>query len=61
MKTSELEKLLRKSGCRITDHGSRHDIWYSPQNGRRFVVPRHSAKEIPTGTANAILKEAGLK
>lgn len=28
--------------------------------GKQFAVPRHKA-EIPTGTANKILKDAGLK
>ena len=60
MKTPELLKKLKKSKCELIRSGSRHDIWYSPITGKQFTVPRHKA-EIPTGTANKILKDAGLK
>ncbi|MEE1362128.1 MAG: type II toxin-antitoxin system HicA family toxin [Selenomonadaceae bacterium] len=29
--------------------------------GNCFTVPRHKSKELATGTANSILKAAGLK
>ena len=61
MKTSELIKLLKKNKCHLTDHGKEHDEWYSPITGLYFRVPRHGSKEIATGTANAILKDAGIK
>lgn len=61
MKTSELVKLIKKGGCYIVRHGSNHDIWYSPKTGKKFEVDRHGSKEIATGTANKILKDAGLK
>ena len=60
MKTSELLKLLKKSGITLMRHGKGHDIYYSPITGKQFPVPRHTA-EIKTGTANNILKDAGLK
>ena len=61
MKTSELTKKLKKAGCYITDHGKKHDEWYSPTTGKHFRVWRHPAKEIPTGTSDQIMKDAGLK
>lgn len=61
MKVSELIKILKKNGCSCKRHGSNHDIWYSPKTGKEFAMPRHGAKEIRTGTANGILKDAGLK
>ena len=61
MKTSELTKLLKKAGCYFVEHGGDHDIWFSPITQKEFVVPRHPSKEIPTGTVNKILKDAGLK
>lgn len=61
MKTSELVKILKKGGCYIIRHGKRHDIWYSPKTGNKLEVDRHGSKEIATGTANTILKDAGLK
>ncbi len=60
MKVSEMMKLLKKAGCYITDHGHSHDKWYSPITGKTFPVPRHPGKELPTGTANSIKKDAGL-
>lgn len=61
MKTSELTRMLKKAGCFLDTNGANHDIWYSPLTGKRFCVPRHGAKEIPTGTAERIMKDAGLK
>lgn len=60
MKTQELLKLLKKNKCYVLRNGSRHDIWYSEITGKQFAIPRHKA-EIPTGTLNNILKDAGLK
>lgn len=60
MKTQELLKLLKKNNCEIVRNGSRHDMWFSPLTQNQFAVPRHKA-EIPIGTLNNILKDAGLK
>ena len=59
MKTSELIKLLKASGCRVLRNGSNHDIWLAP-NGNKIMVPRHPSKEVPTGTAKSILKRVGF-
>ena len=32
-----------------------------PIQGEEFQIPRYPAKEVKTGTANNILKSAGLK
>lgn len=61
MKLSELLKILKKNGCFFCMHGSNHDIWESGFTGKRFAVPRHSQEDIPKGTVNSILKNAGLK
>lgn len=61
MTHSELVKKLKKGGCTLTQHGTNHDEWYSPITGNTFQVPRHPSKEVATGTANRILKDAGLK
>ncbi len=60
MKTSELIQKLKNIGCTIVRHGGNHDVWHSPKTGKDFTVWRHN-KEIPTGTANKIMKDAGLK
>ena len=62
MKVSELIKLLKKSKkCYLTDHGREHDRWHSDITGKDFMVPRHQAKEITSGTLDRIMKDAGLK
>ncbi len=61
MTYSELEKLLRRNGCRIDRPGANHDIWYSPITGKRFPVSRHKTQEVPKGTLANIKRDAGLK
>ena len=60
MKRSELLKLLKQHGCKMIDHGSNHDKFYSPITNRKFIVWRHKA-EIPTGTLHEILKQSGIE
>ena len=60
MKTSELQKLLKKNGCYIVRHGSNHDIWCSPITCKEFPVPRHPSQDVKKGTFNSIKKDAGF-
>ena len=61
MKTSELKRLLKNSGCYETRTNlGGHDEWYSPITDLRFRVPRHQSKEVATGTVHSILKAAGI-
>ena len=60
MTVSELKRLLKVHDCYFVQHGGKHDKWYSPINNKFFRIPRH-ASEIKTGTAEAILKQAGIK
>ena len=59
MKRSELLKLLKKNGVVFLRHGSRHDIYYSERTGKMIQIPRH-LKELGSGLAASILKDAGL-
>ncbi|MGJ0395963.1 MAG: type II toxin-antitoxin system HicA family toxin [Methylocystis sp.] len=54
-----LRDLLRAAGCFMMRQGKgSHEIWHSPITGRSFAVP----VGIPSRrTANAILRQAGLK
>jgi predicted RNA binding protein YcfA (HicA-like mRNA interferase family) len=61
MKTSEVVKMLKMAGCRLVRHGKEHDVWHSPITDETFPVDRRLSQEIATGTANRILKAAGLK
>jgi predicted RNA binding protein YcfA (HicA-like mRNA interferase family) len=54
-----LVELLRAGGCTFVRQGKgSHEIWSSPVNGKQFSVP-FTIKSKPT--ANAILRQAGLK
>ena len=56
----ELEKKLRKAGWIIT-HGKAHDQVTNPAKpGIKIPIPRH-AGDIPTWTAKAILRSAGIE
>jgi len=59
IRTEELLRLLKNAGIEKVREGGRHMLYYSPITGKTFAVGRHS-KEVPTGTANKILKDAGL-
>ena len=61
MKHSELAKKLRKAKCRKIEEGTNHEKWYSPITNSYFYFPIHNGKEIKKGTAEAIMKEAGIK
>jgi predicted RNA binding protein YcfA (HicA-like mRNA interferase family) len=62
MKYKELEKLLKKNGCYYTgEQLNGHPKWFSPVTKRTFKMSHHGSEEVPKGTLNAILKEAGLK
>ena len=61
MKVSELIKLLKANGCYLVSHGKEHDKRFSQTTEKHFMIPRHPSKELPTGTANRIMKDAGLK
>ena len=61
MRTSELMRLLSKGGCKLLEHGKRHDKWINPKTGATTLVDRHPGKEMAKGTAMGILKRMGLK
>jgi len=60
MTKRELEKLLKSNGWKIS-HAATHDQATNPDNpGIKIPLPRHKG-DIPKGTVNSILKDAGLK
>ena len=61
MKYNELERLLKKAGCRLCDENGRHPTWYSPKTGMYFQTSHHKSEEVKPGTLKSILKDAGLK
>ncbi len=62
MKTNEFVGFIKKNGWELLRSGSRHDIYYNPNKPNSQVsIPRHGSKEMPTGTVEAIKREAGIK
>ena len=59
MKRKEFIKELAKAGCYLKRHGSKHDIYVNPKNGRKAPVPRHA--EIKKTLIELIKKQLGLK
>lgn len=55
MKRSALVKELVKSGCYLKRHGSKHDIYANPRNGKQAPVPRHT--EIKDSLVRLIKKQ----
>ncbi|MDQ7949535.1 MAG: type II toxin-antitoxin system HicA family toxin [Pedobacter sp.] len=63
MKWSELKRKLKKGGyVFLRDAKGSHEYWHHPEKkGSEIVIASHDAKEVGTGLANKILKQAGLK
>lgn len=59
MTKKELEKKLKADGWTI-EHGAKHDLATKEGIRTKITIPRHKG-DIPIGTANSILKAAGLK
>ena len=58
MRRKELIRQLAEAGCVLNRHGSRHDIYVNPVNGKKQPVPRHA--EIEDVLARHIKKHLGL-
>jgi predicted RNA binding protein YcfA (HicA-like mRNA interferase family) len=58
MRRKELIRQLAEAGCVLNRHGSRHDIYVNPVNGKKQPVPRHG--EIEDVLARHIKKHLGL-
>jgi len=58
VKRSKLIRELMEAGCYLERHGSKHDIYRNPVNGKKSPVPRHS--EIDDLLCTMIRKQLGL-
>jgi predicted RNA binding protein YcfA (HicA-like mRNA interferase family) len=56
----EIDKLLKENGWARSKKGSGSSHVIYRKGERKVPVPNHSG-DIPKGTLNAILKQAGLK
>jgi len=52
-------KILVAHGCFLYRHGSSHDIYMNPINGRKAPVPRHN--EIKDSLLRLIQKQLGIE
>ena len=59
MKRKSLISKLVKAGCYLKRHGSRHDIYANPLNGRQAPIPRHA--EIKESLVKLVLKQLGIE
>ncbi|MFC1835318.1 type II toxin-antitoxin system HicA family toxin [Thermodesulfobacteriota bacterium] len=59
MKRRELIRQLVQKGCVLSRHGSRHDIYMNPANGKKQPVPRHT--EIDDALVRHIKKYLGVE
>lgn len=60
MKSSELHRIIQRGGWKfLKQDGTSHRFY--EKAGQIICVPYHGSKEMPTGTANKILKAAGIK
>jgi len=58
VKRKALIKDLVKSGCYLKRHGSKHDIYANPGNGRQAPIPRHP--EVEDSLVRLIKKQLGI-
>lgn len=62
MKSSELFRMLKKDGWYIYREGKgSHKILRHPTKEGEVLFADHGSSEVAKGTANKILKDAGLK
>ncbi|HVC97697.1 MAG TPA: type II toxin-antitoxin system HicA family toxin [Pirellulales bacterium] len=58
MKLTELQKHLRRHGCRLVREGRAHSIWENPVNDVQTSVPRH--REVSRFMAARICKQLDI-
>jgi len=46
MKRRDLISHLRKEGCVLHREGSKHSVFFNPENGHLAAVPRHREIEV---------------
>ncbi|CAE6770864.1 type II toxin-antitoxin system HicA family toxin [Paraburkholderia haematera] len=60
MNSAEVVKVIQADGWRLVRiSGSHHHFRHAEKNG--LVTIPHPKKDLPPGTLNSILKQAGLK
>ena len=52
---------MKKNGWYLVSQKGSHKKFKNSTKPNHIIVADHKGKDIPTGTLNAILKDAGLK
>jgi len=60
VKYSELERQLKKAGCKLVVADGRHPTWYSPKTEKYFQTSHHKSEEVKPGTLKSIKRDAGI-
>jgi predicted RNA binding protein YcfA (HicA-like mRNA interferase family) len=61
MKCTELVRKVERDGWYIVSQEGSHRKYEHATKPGQLIIPFHKGKELATGTANSILKKAGLK
>jgi predicted RNA binding protein YcfA (HicA-like mRNA interferase family) len=61
MKCREFVRFLQDDGGRLKSQASSHQQWVHQTKPGKVTVAGHPNDDIPPGTLNAMLKQAGLK
>jgi predicted RNA binding protein YcfA (HicA-like mRNA interferase family) len=61
MKAREIIKTITKDGWYQVAQSGSHKQFKHPVKAGKVTVADHGSKDIPPGTLNSILKQAGLK
>jgi predicted RNA binding protein YcfA (HicA-like mRNA interferase family) len=61
MKYSEVERKLKKYGCRCLEEDGSHPLWFSPITNEKFTLSHHRSEEVRPGTLKQIIKSSGVK
>ena len=58
-RSDDTVRLVRALKGELKRHGANHDLYVVPGIDRPVSIPRHRG-DLPTGTANAILRQLGI-
>ena len=61
MNAIQVIRLLKKNGWVLKAQNGSHKQFIHPEKPGKITVADHGKKEIPPGTLNSIMKQAGLK
>ena len=60
MKWNELVRAAKAAGFEKLRHGASHDVYENRATGKRLIIERHPAAEVPKGLLRKLLKDIGL-